>query len=129
MYAVVIKTNGEITVEDLKEPLHEATRTILGGLIEVVRPHLLKAPYLMLVNETGLMQELPINLIGCYLYGTPIHGNPIVGNIIIMKEAVVNHYGEHDIVGLQYPEALRIRRIMQELYDGLNVKYDDEEAV
>ena len=129
MYAVVIRTNGEITVEDLKEPLHKATRPILGGLIEVVRPYLLPHPYRMLVNESALLLELPINLIGSYLYGSAFHGNPIVGNIIIMKEAVINEWGEHDIVGLEEQEAHNICNYFKEIYVRLTEEDEEEEAI
>ena len=85
MKAVVVKTTNEVTIEDLGEPLHMHTQPILGGMIETVHPMRLKRPYLMLVNESGLLMDLDINPLGCYLYGTDTHGAPIVGNIIIMK--------------------------------------------
>ena len=119
MKAVVIRTNGIITVEMLREPLHEDTRHILGGFIEVVRARRLKDPYRMLVNESGLLLGLDENRVGCYLYGTDIHGAPIVGNIIIMKEAVVNDLGERDIVGLADREVKTVEKTMSMLQQML----------
>lgn len=52
----------------------------------------------MIVNEEGLLENLPINSIGCLLYGTAFHQCPIVGDIVIMKDGFRN--GEPDIVGL-----------------------------
>ena len=100
MKAILVTPAGSVTIEELGEPLHQYTRPVLGGLIEVVHPARLKPPFVMLVNETGLMQDLDLNTVGSWLYGTDQHGAPIVGNILIMKEAVVNRLGEHDIVGL-----------------------------
>lgn len=119
MKAVVIRTNGIITVEKLREPLHEDTRRILGGLCEVVHARRLKDPYRMLVNESGLLLGLDKNRVGCYLYGTDIHGAPIVGNVIIMKEAVVNELGERDIVGLSDREARTVEKTMSMLQQML----------
>ena len=112
MKAVLITTTGEVTIEELGEPLHQYTRPILGGLIEVVHPIRLMQPYVMLVNESGLLQDLDINTVGSYLYGTDMHGVPIVGNVLIMKEAVVNSLGEHDIIGLTNTEAEIIKTVM-----------------
>ncbi len=57
----------------------------------------------MMVNEEGLLQGLPLNLIGSILYGTPQHGQPIVGNVIFLKEGY--HGGEPDVVGMTADEA------------------------
>lgn len=40
----------------------------------------------MLIDECGLINELELNLIGSYLYGTDLHGNPIVGDILFVGE-------------------------------------------
>ena len=44
----------------------------------------------MLVDEEGYFQNLDLNYVGSYLYGTDLHGNPILGNILIIGEM----YGE-----------------------------------
>lgn len=80
-----IKDLGDLKPEDVREVnhiLHEA----VGGLFEIVRPRGLQRPYVMICNESGLLEQLPLNIIGSSLYGTPEHGAPIVGNIVIMKE-------------------------------------------
>lgn len=40
----------------------------------------------MIVNEEGLLKDLPLNRAGSLLYGTQFHGSPIVGDIVIMAE-------------------------------------------
>lgn len=76
-------------------------------------PRGLPAPLMMLVNEEGLLEGLPMNTIGSILYGTQIHGQPIVGNIVIMKEGWVN--GEPDIVGLEEPDILWLREMAADI--------------
>ncbi len=77
---------------------YDTLSNAVGGLIEIVRPVGLPKPYVMLVNEEGLCLELPINNLGCQLYGTIMHGAPIVGNICFVTEGWVN--GEPDLIGL-----------------------------
>lgn len=42
----------------------------------------------MLVDEDGIQKELPLNIVGSWLYGTDLHGDPIVGTILIIGETV-----------------------------------------
>ena len=53
----------------------------------------------MVVNEEGLLLNLPMNVFGSYLYGTDNHGRPIAGNIVLLKRGI-NSDGEHDLLGL-----------------------------
>lgn len=127
MKAILVTPSGSVTIEELGEPLHQYTRPILGGLIEVVHPARLKPPFVMLVNETGIMQDLDLNTVGSWLYGTDQHGAPIVGNILIMKEAVVNKLGEHDIVGLSPEETKAAYTVMLDLAEQLQGAFSDVE--
>lgn len=99
MKGIVIKTDGNMSVKEFGEPLYQTVGAEVGGHIEIVFPRGLLKPYLMVVNEEGLLQNLKLNGIGSVLYGTPKHGQPIVGNVVIMKGGIVN--GEPDIVGLE----------------------------
>ena len=40
----------------------------------------------MLVDENFLFQDLPLNLVGSFLYETDRHGSPILGDILIVGE-------------------------------------------
>lgn len=102
MKGIVIKTDGDMSVKEFGEPLYQTVGAEVGGHIEIVFPRGLLKPYLMVVNEEGLLQNLKLNGIGSVLYGTPKHGQPIVGNVVIMKGGIVN--GEPDIVGLNDDE-------------------------
>lgn len=67
----------------------------IGGHIEHVRPvrlyewlkkRNLPEHYCMLVDEEGLLKDLPFNPLGSYLYKTDQHGCPIAGPILIVQE-------------------------------------------
>jgi len=72
-------------------------RDLIGGWIEIVRPRLLPPELVMIVDEEGLLKELPINLIGTHLYGITAP-TPIVGPVVIAGEGIVD--GEPDLIGL-----------------------------
>lgn len=117
MKGVVFTTDREMYTMDFAEPLHKSVGEVIGGWIEIVRPRGLTQPFCMIVNETGLQRELPLNIIGSFWYGTHMHGAPIVGNIVVMKEGIRN--GEQDLVGLTDQEAAAIMRDAAHLTNGL----------
>ena len=116
MNGIVITTKGEIYHRDFQDPLYRSAGEVVGGRIEFVRPRRLGRPYCMIVNEEFLLQGLPINSVGCYLYGTDTHGHPICGNIIIMKE-----HGEN-IIDLDQDEIKDIEDIIKFIYK--HAKYE-----
>lgn len=99
MKGILIKTSGGTFARDYGEPLFQTVGADVGGYIEIVHPRGLPDPFVMIVNEEGLLMGLRINRTGCALYGTKEHGQPIVGDIVIMKEGWRD--GEPDIVGLE----------------------------
>ena len=103
MKGVVVSTENTVEIRDFGAPLYKTVGEAVGGYIEIVHPMGLVDPLVMIVNEEGLLKELPENLLGCLLYGTHMHGHPIVGNIVVMKTGFVG--GEPDIVGLDDEEA------------------------
>lgn len=99
MKGIVITTKDEMRVQEFSEPAHKSIGEAVGGWIEVVRPVCLERPYCMIVNEEGVLLNLPMNMFGSFLYGTNYHGNPILGDIVLLKEGI-NSDGELDILGL-----------------------------
>lgn len=97
MKGIVVTTNNIASVKDFGEPLYQTIGEAVGGYIEIVRPRGLERPMVMIVNEEGKLNDLPINILGSSLYGTAQHGEPIVGDIVIMQEGFVN--GEWDVIG------------------------------
>lgn len=82
---IVISTDGKSVVREFEEPLYMTVGEAVGGCIEIVRPVRLPEPYRMIVNDAGLLMDLPASLTGCWLYGTDIHGARIVGDVVLMK--------------------------------------------
>lgn len=68
----------------------------------------------MVVNEEGLILDLPMNTLGCLLYGTQYHGSPIVGNIVIMKEGITS--SGPDLIGLEDNEIASIIKQIRDLF-------------
>lgn len=103
MVGLVITAENEMFTVEYDSPHYDVIRKAVGGRCEHVNPVGLERPYCMMVNEEGLLLDLPFNLIGSVLYGTPQHGQPIVGNVIFLKEGYRN--GELDVVGMTAEEA------------------------
>ena len=114
MKGIVISTENQLTVRDFGAPLYETIGEAVDGWIEIVRPGGLKSPYVMVVNEEGLIKELPINIAGSILYGTPAHGSPIVGNIVIMKEGWTDE--GKDLLGLSDEEVVTLTNELVSLF-------------
>lgn len=99
MKGIVITTKDEMRVQEFPEPAHRSIGDAVGGWIEIVHPMRLEQTYCMIVNEEGMLLNLPINSFGSFLYGTDYHGNPIFGDIVLLKEGIDSN-GERDILGL-----------------------------
>lgn len=106
MKGLIITTDNIIRTKDFSEPAYKSVGKAVGGYIEIVHPKRLTSPYCMVVNEEGLLQHLPLNLHGSYLYCTDQHGSPIVGDIVILKE----EYGDMgvDLAGLTDEECVTL---------------------
>lgn len=90
LVAIVIETDGRI--HDLEraaeKPTLEELHKAVGGYIEVVR---IGTPYtLMIVNEEGLIHELPLNPLASSLYGAERHGQVIVGPAILIDAKLLD---------------------------------------
>ena len=107
MKGLFIDTDGRMSVREFSDTdTVSSIDEAVGGWFEIVHPMLLRAPYIMLVNEEGLLHNLPLNFCGSVLYGAHKNGQRIVGNIVILKEGFVD--GEPDVVGLNDDELLKI---------------------
>lgn len=106
MYALIVTAENSIRRVEYTPPHYDVLREAVGGWYEHVHPMGLKRPYSMMVNEEGLLLNLPMNLLGSILYGTKFHGQPIVGNIVFVKDGYYD--GEPDVVGMDAEEAQRV---------------------
>ena len=107
---IVITPELKARVQEFELPLHKSMEPVLGGYMEKVSPRGLPEPYCFLVNEEGLLRNLPLNYVGSWWYGTHKHGCPIVGNIIVMKLGWRD--GERDIIGLEDEDIEKIRELL-----------------
>lgn len=103
MKGIVITTKNEMRVQEFPEPAHKSIGDAVGGWIEIVHPMRLEQPYCMIVNEEGMLRNLPINKFGSFLYRVDRHCIPILGDIVLLKEGI-NSDGEPDILGLNEQE-------------------------
>ena len=124
MKGLVITTENKMQVREFGEPAYESIGKAVGGWIEVVHPKGLPDPFCMVVNEEGLLQNLPRNLFGSFLYGTIYHGNPIVGDIVLLKEGYTDA-GERDLIGLD-EEDIKFLGAMAISESGGDIKWESE---
>lgn len=113
-----------------EDPLFLRLSEAVGGRIEIVHPVGLPDPYVMIVNEDGLIRGHNFNQIASVLYGTQDHGHPVVGNVVIMKEGFVD--GEPDIVGLDPEDILVVAgiilvRLCRNLCDQLTKENEEDQ--
>lgn len=105
---VKVTTDNKISMLDVDFGNFKSIQQAIGGHFETVRTQLMvdyfgDGSMITLVDEEGLLKGLPVNSLGCALYGTPQHGCPIVGDLIFARIS-----GE-DIVAPDNPETLKDR--------------------
>lgn len=87
MKTLKITTDNKISVVDVNFSDFKAIQQAIGGYFEIVNTQKLrdyfKTKVVMIVDEEGLVKNLPVNPMGCYFYDTNKHGNPIVGDVIL----------------------------------------------
>ena len=98
MKTLKITTDNKISVVDVNFSDFKAIQQAIGGYFEIVNTQKLrdyfKASVVMIVDEGGVIKDLPVNTIGCYFYNTSKHGCPIAGDMIL------GLLGGPDITGL-----------------------------
>ena len=108
MKTVKVTTDNKISVIDVNFNDFRDIQRAIGGHFETVHTQLMADYFhdpsvIMLVDEEGLIKELPLNPVGSALYGTATHGIPLVGDLIFGIAA-----GE-DIVAPDDAEAMKKR--------------------
>ena len=86
--------------------------------IEIVRPR--NCPYVLIVDEEGLLKENKINPLASDMYGYFEHGQPIVGDCLLMKEEFLE---EPTLVGFDYRDAIEIALELNKKLDDIVKKY------
>lgn len=103
MKLIEITTNDEINLIESRDVCEDAKKR-LNGYIQIVRPSKMKIPYVMLVDDEGLIKDLELNAIGSVFYL-----GAIVGNVYIVK------IDQDDVIGLSDDEV----KVFFHTYDDL----------
>ena len=72
---VKITTDNKISIVDIPWTAEAKEKAICADCVETVK-------VVMIVDESGIINNRPFNLAGSFLYGTQYHGAPIVGDIL-----------------------------------------------
>ena len=94
------------------DSLHDLQR-LVDGWIEIA-PTVLPWPFRMVVNDEGLLRDLPVNPLASALYPGD---TPICGNAVIMAEGIVN--GEPDLVGLTDHQLDKLLSVFSRIFPDL----------
>lgn len=110
--AIVITSGNLISIQDIEVKdgsMLDGLQEIVGGYIEITRPFRTKELLCMIINEEGLLMDLPVNLAASNLFrGT------IVGDVAIVQEGFRD--GEQGLIGLSDD-------LIQTIYYLLRVSY------
>ena len=96
---IKITTDNKLSVIDMDFNDFRDLQRAVGGHFECVRTQRMFEyfghPVMMIVDEEGILKNLPTNRCGSWMYGTDKHGHRIAGDIVF---AVPTEWG--DIVPL-----------------------------
>lgn len=107
MKTVKVTTDNIVSIINVDfDNFRDIQRAIDCDCFETVRTERMRTVFgdsnlIMIVDESGLLKDLPLNMLGCVLYGTNEHESPIVGDLIFARIQ-----GE-DLVGPDDPEQLK----------------------
>lgn len=111
--AIKIDTKNKVSLVSFDAPLYKGLNAAFDGLVEHVRPRRLPSPYCMMVDEEGLLKELPLNVMGCFLYQTDLHGHPIASDIYILRDA------SKEIAGLTQEDVAFLLPLFEQMCDSI----------
>ena len=87
MKTVKITVDNKVSIIDIDLDDFRSIQEEIGGYAETVSTrrtyNYFDAPVVMLVDEEGILKNLPINILGSWLYACEEYGDPIVGDIIL----------------------------------------------
>lgn len=114
MYVFVIEGSEIYKYPIEPEDMLHDLQGYVHGHIEVVHPVNLREPYLMVVNDCGLIDGMPSNYLASLLYGSRQHAQIICGPAVICKEVWTE-----DGPDLGPLEESDLVSVLQQIYDVL----------
>ena len=110
METIKITTDNKISIIDANFDDYKKIQKAIGGYIEPVHTKTLfnyfKAPICMLVDEEGLIKNLPVNVVASHFYGFNDHGHAIAGDAIFALSIGENLIGLGDRDSEQWMEKM-----------------------
>lgn len=103
---IVVETTGKIYAYEFSKPIYLETKKILDGSMELIPPlygrkmGILNDNYIFVGNNTGKIQDLPINPLATALFAFP--QDYVVGNVILFA------IGRSDFASIPDNEITRI---------------------
>lgn len=87
MKTIKVTTDNVISIIDINFDNYKDIQKAIGcDYFETVKTQIMfnyfGGPMLICVDESGLINDSPVNILGSYFYGTDYHGLPICGNIV-----------------------------------------------
>lgn len=117
MNAIKITSDNKVSIIKINKPYEDYKKNI-NGWPEYIKPRFASPGTVLVVDDNGLMKNLPVNKAGSLMYGTLIHNNPIVGDILVIKFGF-NGNGEPDCFALNDEEAQSVMNELLSEYDFL----------
>ena len=111
MLGLVITTHRTMYRKEFTNPLYHSVGKVVDGFIERVKPAFLPRPFIIIVNEEGLLRKLAPNPVGCAWYS-----GLIVGDIVVMKDGITEN--GPDITGLSEDELKKVIGIVSFMTRG-----------
>lgn len=100
-YGIKVTTDNQVSVVELKEPFNESIYAAIGADCFETVSGCLPDGHIMVVDESGLIKNRPVNLLASGFYG--FYNSPIVGDVLFLMVGIRN--GEHDLMGFSAEEA------------------------
>lgn len=112
IHGLVLEPTGAARWERFYDtPMYKSLGAVVGGYIEIVRVPILFFNFVIVVNDRGYIDQLPLNLPVSLLYKAPIHGTAIF----------VQEQANHD--GADFVDCTLFDRVMLEKFLGLQLSY------
>lgn len=89
MKATIYKSNGEevsVTPANGKNFTLKELQDIVHGYVEIIN---LSHPLIMVVNEEGIIEELPMNVKASQIAASYNRGSFIVGDVLVCKASMI----------------------------------------
>lgn len=112
MLGLVITTDDKMYKKDFKAPLFQSVTDTIGGF-EKVTPRGLPRPFCFMVDDIGVLKNLPVNPVGTAWYDA--EPNKIHGDIVVMKLGWTPD--GPDIIGLTEEDCETVMNLVYEMTD------------